>query len=241
MSTKPIIGIPTHLMFIGNSLGGKDICYISEEYCQSVSKAGGIPLLLPPTTSLEDLTGQLKFCNGLLLPGGDDINPLIYGEEPYKDLGEVHLKVDRYEITLTQLALELNVPILGICRGCQLLNIACGGNVYQDLSEYPSAYLKHTQKAKRYEPTHTISISPSSLLTPIFGTTLSVNSFHHQAINHLGKDLVATAYAKDGIIEAIEMPSRHFVMGVQWHPEIMLMDSDAMLPLFELFVLSCFA
>lgn len=238
---KPIIGIPTHLMYVGSSpSGGKEVSYCNEDFSLAIYKAGGIPLLLPIVQSAEDILSQLLLCDGLLLPGGDDINPLLYGEEPSPHLGEVYAKVDYYELMLTNFALSSNKPILGICRGCQLLNIALGGNVYQDISEYPAPYLKHSQSARRFEATHSITISSPSLLSSLFGTNLNVNSFHHQVIHHLGKGLVATAYAKDGIIEAIELSSKPFIVGVQWHPEIMLNSSDEMLPLFKKFISSCY-
>lgn len=237
---KPIIGIPTHLMFIGSSpSGGKEISYCNEDFSLAISKSGGIPLLLPTLESNEDILSQLLLCDGILLPGGDDINPLLYGEEPSSNLGEVYSRVDQYEMTLTHFALSHNKPILGICRGCQLLNIVLGGNVYQDLSEYPTTHLKHSQKARRYEATHTINIQPDSLLGVLFGNSLEVNSFHHQAIHNLGKNLVATAHAKDNVIEGIQLMTKPFVLGVQWHPEIMLGNSHAMLPLFQAFINSC--
>ncbi|MGL6173873.1 MAG: gamma-glutamyl-gamma-aminobutyrate hydrolase family protein [Cellulosilyticaceae bacterium] len=237
---KPIIGIPTHLMYVGSSpSGGKEISYCNEDFSLAIYRAGGMPLLLPILESKDDILNQLLLCDGLLLPGGDDINPLLYGEEPSPHLGEVYAKVDHYELMLTRFALSSNKPILGICRGCQLLNISLGGNVYQDISEYPTPYLKHAQSARRFEATHTITFDPNSLLGKLFNPTISVNSFHHQVIHTLGKDLIATAHAKDGIIEAIELPSKPFIVGVQWHPEIMVNGSDEMLPLFKQFIASC--
>lgn len=237
---KPIIGIPTHLMFIGSSpSGGKEVSYCNEDFSLAISKAGGIPLLLPTLSHNEDILNQLLLCDGILLPGGDDINPLLYGEEPSSNLGEVYASVDQYEITLTRFALSHNKPILGICRGCQLLNIVLGGNVYQDLSEYPTVHLKHSQKARRHEATHTVQIKPDSLIHDLFGDSLEVNSFHHQAICNLGKGVTATAHAKDNIIESIQLMTKPFVLGVQWHPEIMLNQSSAMLPLFQAFINAC--
>lgn len=237
---KPIIGIPMHLMYVGsNPFGGKEISYCNEDFTQAIYKAGGIPLLLPFVSSKDDILTQLILCDGILLPGGDDINPLLYGEEPSKDLGDVCARIDQYELTLATLALSSNKSILGICRGCQLLNIALGGNVYQDISEYPTPYLKHAQKARRFEPTHTITTTPGSILHNLFGDSVAVNSFHHQVIHKLGDGVVATAQAKDGIIEGIELPSKPFILGVQWHPEIMLTESESMLPLFKQFIDSC--
>lgn len=237
---KPIIGIPTHLMFIGSSpSGGKEVSYCNEDFSLAISKAGGIPLLLPSLDNKGDILNQLMLCDGILLPGGDDINPLLYGEEPSNGLGEVYAKVDEYELILTTFALSNDKPILGICRGCQLLNIALGGNVYQDLNEYPTPHLKHSQKARRHEATHTIDIVPDSLLYSLFGGSIRVNSFHHQAINQLGKGVIATAHSKDGIIEGIQLNSKPFVIGVQWHPEIMLSTSATMLSLFQKFISCC--
>lgn len=233
---KPIIGITTNLLFRSNAYSGRYSTNNNQDYEEAIFKAGGMPILLPPTSNPSDIQAQLNLCDGILLAGGDDLTPLLYGEEPNKYLGETNYLVDMHHLTLTKLALEDHKPILGICRGMQVLNAAKGGNVYQDLSECPHASLQHQQQSPRTNLTHTVSTSKNTLLQQLIGTSFATNSFHHQAIHQLGKDLIATAWSKDSIIEGIELQNYPFGVGVQWHPEIMLATSSSMLPLFKKFI-----
>lgn len=237
---KPIIGITCNSLFkpVGTT-DGKYITFNNREYETAILKAGGIPLLLPLITDTTILQSQVNLCHGILLAGGDDINPLLYGEEPTKFLGETNMLADKCHLATAKYALQRQKPLLGICRGMQVLNIACGGNVYQDISEYPRERYKHSQTAPRSQCCHTISTEENSLLHTLLGTTLQVNSFHHQAIHKLGKNINDTAWSKDRIIEGIELTDYPFAIGVQWHPEIMLTEGDLMLPLFEAFIHAC--
>lgn len=237
--TKPIIGITTNLLYRPGPYSGRYATNNNQDYEAAIFKAGGIPILLPPTKSITDIEGQLNICNGLLLAGGDDVNPILYGEQPNQHLGETNTLTDLHHLNLTKLALEKQIPILGICRGMQVLNIVCGGNVYQDLSEYPHQYLQHQQKAPRYESIHAITTDKNCLLNQILGSSFNTNSFHHQVIHKLGTDMIATAWAKDFAIEGIELQNYPFAIGVQWHPEIMLTRSNEMLPLFKRFIEVC--
>lgn len=236
---KPIIGITTNLLYRPGPYSGRSSTNNNKDYEDAIFKAGGIPILLPPTAHLEDTRAQLQLCQGLLLAGGDDINPILYDEEPSKVLGETHLLADIHHLTLAKLALELNLPILAICRGMQVLNIVKGGNVYQDLTEYPYDYLQHQQKAPRYDVVHTVTTDKNCLLNELLGPSFPTNSFHHQVLNKLGQDIIATAWTKDLVIEGIELQNYPFAVGVQWHPEILLALSDSMLPLFKKFIEVC--
>ena len=211
--------------------------FISEKFINSIEYAGGIPLILPYVREIEDIRAQINACDGIMLCGGMDIHPIYYGEEPHAKLAFVNSKEDEYQIKVTRMTLNLYKPILGICRGHQLLNVVCGGTLYQDMSEVPKCTIKHDQISKRHEPYHSINIVENTRLEEILGSSTLVNSLHHQCIKELGADLKVTAYAKDGVIEAIEMPERDFVMGFQWHPEEMAAHGDEnMLNLFKEFI-----
>jgi putative glutamine amidotransferase len=141
--------------------------------------------------------------------------------------------VDEYQLKLIRSALESAKPILGICRGHQLLNVACGGTLLQDLSEAPNRCLKHFQNGRQYEVVHQVKTASGSLLENWLGSEFWVNSYHHQAIREVGSGLTVTATASDGVIEALLMGDRNFVLSVQWHPEMMVTSSDQMMVLFE--------
>lgn len=237
--SKPIIGITTNLLYRPGPYSGRYSTNNNKDYEDAILKAGGIPILLSPTTQLEDTKAQLLLCQGLLLAGGDDLSPILYGEQPSKGLGETNSLVDIHHLNLAKLALQQKLPILAICRGIQVLNIAKGGNVYQDINEYPHQSLQHQQKASRYDVSHTVTTDKSSLLNELLGASFLTNSFHHQSLHKLGQDVIATAWAKDLVIEGIELQNYPFGIGVQWHPEIMLALSDTMLPLFKKFIEVC--
>ena len=237
--SKPIIGVVASLLdeSRANIMESTERVFISEKFINSIECAGGIPLVLPYVSDMEDIRAQVDVCDGILLCGGMDIHPIYYGEEPHEKLEFVNSKEDDYQIKVARMSLNLHKPILGICRGHQLLNIVCGGTLYQDMSEVPRCTIKHNQISKRYEPYHSINIEKDSKLEKILGTSTLVNSLHHQCIKELGTGLRATAYSKDGVIEAIEMPDRDFVMGFQWHPEEMAMHrNENMLEIFKEFV-----
>lgn len=237
---KPIIGVVGSLSdeSRANIMESTERVFISEKFINCVESAGGIPLILAHVNEMEDVKDQVEACDGIILCGGMDIHPLYYGEEPHHRLGFVNSKEDEYQIKVARMTLNLHKPILGICRGHQLLNVVCGGTLYQDLSEILSDTIKHNQISKRYEPYHSVNITKNSKLEQILGSSALVNSIHHQCIKELGSGLKATAYAKDGVIEAIEMPGRDFIMGLQWHPEEMAMHGDEnMMKIFKEFIL----
>jgi putative glutamine amidotransferase len=192
-----------------------------------------VPLLLPVVNEEECILAQIESCSGLLFPGGNDIHPKFYGSEAHPFLGDINSRVDEYQLKLIRSALESGKPILAICRGAQLLNVACGGTLLQDLSEAPDKCLKHIQSGKRYEVMHQVKTAAGSLLENLLGSEFWVNSSHHQAIGDLGSGLTVIATASDGVIEALQMKDRNFVLAVQWHPEMMIIESDQMMVIFE--------
>ena len=209
---RPVIGITTNHEGIDATLRDK--------YYEMVVEAGGTPVLIPPVDDKDVIIGTLDRIDGLLLSGGGDVNPLWTGEEPSPRLHSINARRDKAELLITQLAYNRCVPILGICRGMQVLVTALGGHVCQDLPE-TGALLKHSQDADRSEPTHTVMLDDYSMLASYQeGARLCVNSFHHQAVEDAGPHLTVVGRAMDGVVEAVESNAEHkAVMGVQWHPE----------------------
>ena len=201
-------------------------------YPEAIERAGGIPVIVPLLRP-ETIDLLLDRVDGVCLPGGPDLQPSTYGQEPHAELGPTEPRVDAVELALVRAADRRNLPILGICRGMQLLNVARGGALHQHLPDVVGSGLKHRQPEHGSVTTHHVeTASHSRLRASLGGPKLEVNSFHHQAVHVLGKDLVATAWAEDGTIEAVENPGDRFVLGVQWHAEG-LRDHG---PLFDLLV-----
>lgn len=227
---QPVIGIT------GNF--GEKGCELAEGYFESILKAGATPLIIPPFEDKDALQNVLEHIDGLLLSGGGDINPLFVGENPLPQLHSINPKRDLAELLLIRLAYDRQIPILGICRGIQMLAIALGGSVYQDIySQLPEDKLmKHDQDLDRRYASHEVSISSdSTILAPLFNSTsIAVNSFHHQAVKDPGEHLRVCALSPDGIIEAVESTEYKSVLGVQWHPECFILRQDeSMMPLFR--------
>jgi putative glutamine amidotransferase len=224
---KPVIGITVaHIEEEINT-------YPREYYINAVLGAGGIPILLPIVPEVKTLQHYLTLINGLVLSGGSDVGPAHFGQEPIKGTGRVYWERDFFELTLTQRAMELNMPILGICRGAQVLNIAAGGDIYQDIYSQLDGVFEHSQKAERSKTWHAVALLQDSKLGSVFGSgEIRVNSFHHQAIKTVASGFKTVAKAMDGIIEGIESTKHKFVIGVQWHPEALVKDK-ASLSLFN--------
>ena len=162
---------------------------------------------------------------------------MLFGQEPVNGIGETNIRLDLFQLRLMRKILETSKPVLAICRGIQILNVACGGTIYQDLSLKSGDVLNHMQTSvSRNEISHKVTVKPGTLLHQITGNILYTTSFHHQALDKLGAGLITSAKTSDGTIEAIEMPSHPFVVGVQWHPEAMYQNSSAMRELFSRFV-----
>lgn len=208
-----------------------------EQYMIAVQKAGGIPVMLPYIQTEAEADELLSRLDGLLLSGGEDVDPYYFGEEPLPGQGEIVPERDITELLLARRALAHNLPVLAICRGEQVLAVAMGGSLYQDIPSQVKGAFKHSQKAPRWYATHSLHIRPGTKLAAMLGAgSVRVNSFHHQAVKSLPKGFTITAEAEDGMIEAYESDNHRFVVAVQWHPEAMVERADTFLPLFTGFV-----
>lgn len=201
---------------------------VNAAYVRAVAGAGGVPLILSQLMAPADVGSALDACDGLLLTGGEDVGPEHYGEAPSPKLGTVDRERDQFELALFAAARERGLPVLGICRGIQLINVALGGTLYQDLpSERPSA-VDHDPKAARTARTHHVRLAAGSRASRVLGVDRLVpNSFHHQAIKQLAPGLVASGWTDDGVIEAVESAEGPWLLAVQWHPEEMHADATA--------------
>lgn len=209
---------------------------LAESYVEAVVAAGGLPLMLPALRGKTSGGEYAGVIDGLLLTGGGDVDPVYYGQEPQWSLGRVTPWRDEFEVSITRRFLELGKPILGICRGAQVLNVAAGGSLIQDLkSEWPGS-VNHYQNAPRDYATHSIIIEVGTVLAQIYGLRFRVNSFHHQAVGQVPADFLIAARSPDGVIEAVEKRGGVFVVGVQWHPETMWANEAEHLELFRRFV-----
>lgn len=209
-------------------------------YSQAVVDAGGVPIIIPANCDRESLISLIRAVDGVLFSGGADIDAFYFGEENFPDLTEINPQRDLYEFMLLRAAIDMGIPILGICRGAQLLNVALGGTLYQDLpSGYEGDLLKHSILTDRHLPVHDIKIDKGSLLYKIIGEKeIGVNSRHHQAIKDVAPSLRVSAYATDGVVEAIEGYPTQKIIAMQCHPENMATTgySPYMKRLFEFFI-----
>jgi len=209
---------------IGGSWGEYDqghfMDYAFCQYSQAIAACGGAPVLIPAACDQGALDRILSAADGLLLTGGPDVHPKFYGEEPMPGLGQIDEPLDRMELAAAAAAWKADLPILGICRGIQLLNIALGGTVYQDIARQVPEAIEHRQQAAKSVTTHTVSIERPSLLFDILRRrSIRVNGKHHQAVKDVAEGLEVASRAPDGLVEALFAPERPFVLAVQWHPE----------------------
>ena len=208
-------------------------------YIRALESAGGIPLLIPLIESDDGLRAIYDRLDGLFLAGGGDVDPVRYHEKAHPKLGEVDAARDRVELLLTRWALEDQMPILAVCRGIQVLNVAAGGTLYQDIAAQVEDAIKH-----RYYPgyprdliAHPVIIEPDCRLAAIMGSTqVGTNSLHHQAVKDVASGFIACARTADGLVEGIESANDNFALGVQWHPEALTEADPRMRRLFEAFV-----
>jgi putative glutamine amidotransferase len=236
----PLIGI-TCSRLTGGAWGmyslGHFLDYALSDYSQAILHAGGAPVIIPAAQDRRSLAAILDSVQGIILSGGPDIHPRRYGEEPLAGLGEVDEALDHMELMAAELAIEKDLPLLGICRGIQVLNVALGGTLYQDIPFQVPESICHTPKTDKAVNTHTVRIEAGSRRHKIIGKReLWVNGKHHQALKSIAKGLAVAAQAKDGVVEAVELPAKRFVVGVQWHPEGTWREDIYSQKLFQAFV-----
>lgn len=208
------------------------------DYVDGVAGAGGVPVVLPPVGDEGTAEAVVSSLDGLLLSGGSDLDPGYYGESPVPELGPTIPERDAFEMALVGVALRRGMPVFGICRGMQVLNVALGGTLFQDLPSQMDhlVLLGHRQETPKWQPTHEVEVDGGSQVAGIMGTgELKVNSYHHQAIKDLASGLVAVAHAPDGVVEAVEWRdlSQRWLVGVQWHAEAMRDAAPQHSSLFE--------
>jgi putative glutamine amidotransferase len=227
MSSRPVIGIPTQTLHaiegISSALPASWV--MSQRYFHAATLVGGIPWMIPLLhDDVDSLRGIYDRLDGLMLPGGVDMNPSTFGEAIRPECGQIDPARDAVELLLTRWAIEDHMPILGLCRGLQVINVALGGSLYQDLGSQKPGPIKHDCFPSDYQRdflAHDVAVAGGSRLHAAFErAAVAVNSMHHQGIKDLGSGLVASAVATDGLIEGIESGNGHFLVGVQWHPEV---------------------
>lgn len=194
---------------------------INMNFAIQIEKAGGIPMFLPVVNDVEMIEMYLKILDGMVLIGGEDVVPFSYGEEPTEHLQNINFERDQAETVIFRKAMEMGIPVLGICRGMQLANVAMGGTLYQDIDSQVTDSLVHvSRERKEFQVSyHSIHIEKDSILNAIYGDSLVVNSFHHQSLKDMGENLRVTAVAADGIVEAVENIEGTPFLGLQFHPE----------------------
>lgn len=228
---KPVIGITTFCEY----KPGKVLDEVNYNYIHSIVAAGGAPVLLPVVEREDVIEGYLSIIDGIMFTGGNDISPMLYGENPIKEVVSISEDRDYFEFLLYKKAYMRSIPMLGICRGVQLINTAAGGTLYQDINAQKENSISHSQSdTPASNLYHSIKISKDSKLYSIMGSEeLSVNSFHHQSVKKTAPGFNITALSPDGIVEAIESTDKSFILGVQWHPEGLVDKHPEFLKLFK--------
>jgi len=228
---KPIIGITSRYSSNDNRYN------LPDAYPKAIQRNGGTPVIIPPLYNAE-YQQLYDLVDGLLFTGGPDVDPMHYGEQPMPKQGWIEPMRDEFELKLAHIALEGPKPFLGICRGLQLLNVAAGGTLIQDIGSQVTSPIKHRQEAKAWHGTHHVELEPGSKIYEVLGERkVVVNSFHHQACKDPGPGFKATGWAQDKVIEVIEYDSPVWKLCVQWHPEHM--DNPLMNKLFKAFIDAC--
>ncbi len=232
MARKPLIGLTCSFRQEGSAV----LYGLYGSYIKALENAGGLPVLIAPNLTPETLREVYDRLDGVLLTGGGDVDPALYGVPNDTPLRSLNPDRDTAEITLTQWAVENDKPLLGICRGIQVMNVARGGTLYRDIATEYGTTVDHDLggKKERSAEGHRVSIMEGSLLADTLGThDPAVNSLHHQAVRDLGSGFKAVAQSPDGLIEGIEFPDARFILGVQWHPEELAEYSEPMQRLFK--------
>ena len=213
---KPIIGVTPQFDSEHNRIK------IETAYFKAIKEAGGIPILLPLHNNASDLKELVEHLDGIIFSGGPDVHPQYFGEDPIPECGVIVEERDELELNLVEIVMEKGIPILGICRGIQTINIALGGDIYQDIKTQTDFDIRiaHYQKSKDSIATHRVSIVPETLLSRIISEEqILVNSFHHQSVREVAESLTVAAYSNDGLVEAVTKEDYPFFLAVQWHPE----------------------
>ncbi len=237
---RPIIGLTTSIYTNEKNITLNSLNY---NYIRAVLMAGATPLLIPVTSYDEVIDDYVKLLDGIIFTGGVDLAPLYYGENPIKEVHSISAERDENELKLFEKLYGTNTPILGICRGMQLINVALKGSLYQDINaQLPNSLGHYPKDTKADVLYHSVKLEEDSILFRIFKKyDIKVNSTHHQSVKDLGEGLKISAYSQDGIIEAIESASKdaQFILGVQWHPEALVVKHREFLELFNYFIEKC--
>lgn len=231
---KPVIGI------IPLYDDDKESYWMLPGYMLALEQCGAIPLMMPLTLDQEILDYFTGICDGILLPGGHDVDPDIYGEDPIEECGTLCKRKDVMEGIVLETAIEKDIPLLGICRGFQFINAYLGGSLYQDLPSQYASDLEHHMEPPYDVAIHNVIIDKDSPLYKVVGKDdYPVNSYHHQGVKELAPELSVMAQATDGLVEAFRIPDKTFIWGVQWHPEFSYQSDEGSHKLFESFVSKC--
>lgn len=237
-SPKPLIGITGSLI---RNRAGSPVCQVGQAYIKAIQNAGGVPIMIPVGMDENALNALLPKLDGVLLSGGGDIDPQRFNGRPHPKVSGISLERDALEFLLLDKTLEAKKPLLAICRGIQVLNVAFGGELYTHISDQVKYAMKHDwyPDHPRDKLAHTVSLTCGSRLDKIFNMDeIQVNSLHHQGVSRVGRGLEATGYAPDGLVEGLEVKGADFAIGVQWHPEC-LPDDNKMQRLFKAFINAC--
>lgn len=231
MTTKPLIGIVPLIDY------ARDSYWMLPGYFKGIEEAGGIPVMLPLTNdelAISQLVGSL---DGFLLTGGQDVSPELYGQTVTEACGETSPERDDMELALLREVLTVDLPVFGICRGIQFLNVALGGTLYADIPTQLPSLVNHHQSGSYEDPSHAVQLVPNTPIADLLQVeSLMVNSYHHQGICDLAENLQPMATAPDGLVEAVWLPSAQFTWAVQWHPEFSYKKDEAAKKLFQAFV-----
>lgn len=241
MEGRPVIGLPTQTQEPQSD--GTPRCWImSQRYVDTLVSVGAVPFMIPLLTDPSAMRAIYDQLDGLFLCGGVDVDPANYGASRHRLCGRTDIERDRTELQMTKWAIEEKKPVFGVCRGVQIINIASGGTLVQDLAAQYEGTIKHDYfpaqgRFARDLLTHSVSVDTESRLGSLLGVrSIKVNSMHHQAIDQVGNGLYATAWSPDGVVEAVESGNGHYLMGVQWHPEELVDSDPRMRRLFHYFI-----
>lgn len=231
---KPVIGLTCSYR------GENPQHYLNQSYMEAIRHFGGIPLMIPVYALPEEQAFLMDFCDGLVLTGGDDLDPALYGETILNDTVAIAAERDAAEYAVLDLAVQRDIPIFGICRGIQVMNVYFGGTLYQDIPTQVPSDIAHRMEPPYHRTGHRCLVSPGSQLQSLTGADeFGVNSHHHQAIRDLATGYLCLGRSEDGLIEAICDPSKTFRWGVQWHPERIWDIEPSSAKLFEAFIAAC--